>query len=149
MAPKSITKSKTEKSIKKIEKFKEINPDYDTRYSTAQNTSARDNKNLQIKEYGDELKKVHEARMKTGNFDTNETRMTKEQFYQPFNDYYESEAERMSSPSELSLVHRGWNKIRRRKDEPVTTKQLQTSKNLATRNVLDFLVNPVEILLFL
>jgi len=131
-------------NLKAEEKFNELNPDYDTRYNTAQNSQARDNRDTQISELETELKNIHTKRMQTGNFDTNETRMTKEQFYQPFNDYYESEAERMSSPSELSLVHRGWNKIRRRKSEELTPKQIQENIDKANRTALDFLVDPVK-----
>ena len=132
-------------NLKAEEKFKELNPDYDTRYNTAQNSQARDNRDTQISELETELKKIHTKRMKTGNFDTDETRMTKEQFYKPFNDYYESEAERMSSPSELSLIHRGWNKlIKRRKSEELTPKQIQENIDKANRTALDFLVNPVK-----
>ena len=131
--------------LKAEEKFKELNPDYDTRYNTKQNSQARDNRDLQIQEYSTALKAQHEERMKTGNFDTDKARMTKEEFYKPFNDYYESEAERMSSPSELSLIHRGWNKvIRRRKSEELTPQQIQENINKANRTALDFLVDPVK-----
>jgi hypothetical protein len=83
--------------------------------------------------------------MKTGNFDTDKARMTKEEFYKPFNDYYESEAERISSPSELSLIHRGWNKvIRRKKSEELTPQQIQENIAIANRSALDFLVDPVK-----
>jgi hypothetical protein len=131
--------------LKGEEKFKELNPDYDTRYNTAQNSQARDNRDLQIQEYATALKTQHEERMKTGNFDTDKARMTKEEFYKPFNDYYESEAERISSPSELSLIHRGWNKvIRRKKSEELTPQQIQENIAIANRSALDFLVDPVK-----
>jgi hypothetical protein len=131
--------------LKAEEKFKELNPDFDTRYNTAQNSQARNDRDLQIQEYSTALKAQHEERMKTGKFDTDKARMTKEEFYKPFNDYYESEAERMSSPSELSLIHRGWNKvIRRRKSEELTPEQIKENIDIANRSALDFLVDPVK-----
>ena len=126
--------------IKSEQEFNRKNPNFATEYGP--NESIMQNKRIaDINEYEQALIKVHEENMKSGSFDS---KMTKEEFFKPFNDHYEKRAEDISSPKNLSLVHAGWNKIRRRKDEPVTTKQLQTSKNLATRSVLDFLVNPVE-----
>lgn len=126
--------------IKAEQEFNRKNPNFATEYGP--NESIMQNKRIaDINEYEKALIKVHDENMKSGSFDS---KMTKEEFFKPFNDHYEKRAEDISSPKNLSLVHAGWNKIRRRKDEPVTTKQLQTSKNLATRNVLDFLVNPVE-----
>ena len=126
--------------IKAEQEFNRKNPNFATEYGP--NESLMQNKKIaDINEYEQSLIRVHEENMKSGEFGS---KMTKEEFFKPFNDHYEKRAEEISSPKNLSLVHAGWNKIRRRKDEPVTSKELQTSKNLATRSVLDFLVNPVD-----
>jgi hypothetical protein len=126
--------------IKAEQEFNRKNPNFATEYGP--NESLMQNKRIaDINEYEQALIRVHKENMKSGEFGS---KMTKEEFFKPFNDHYEKRAEEISSPKNLSLVHAGWNKIRRRKDEPVTSKELQTSKNLATRSVLDFLVNPVD-----
>ena len=128
-------------TLKAEEEFRRKNPDFDTRYNPTHNTQARDRRDLEIKEYATALLDNHNEKMKTGNFDK---RMTKEEFYKPFNDYYESEAEKISAPSELSLVHRGWNKLRRRKSEELTPQEIQINIDKANRSALDFLVDPVK-----
>lgn len=126
--------------IKAEQEFNRKNPDFNTRYDMTQK-KYQDLKDIDIQEYEQALIKVHDENMKKGDFTT---KMTKEEFFKPFNDHYEKRAEDISSPQNLSLIHAGWNKIRRRKDKPVTVEEQKTAKNTATRSTMSFLLNPAE-----
>lgn len=100
-------------------------------------------KDAEVKAYEKALIENHEKLIKTGNFE--DKRMTKEVFFKPFEDYYDSKTEEASSSKNLSLLHSGWDKITNKfgKKDILTPVTDETKKETATRSVYDFLLDPV------
>ena len=119
--------------------FNKKNPNYFESYGVTADSKLK--KKQEITEYEQALIKLHEEKIKTGNITK---RMTKAQFYKPFEDYYSAKANEISAPKNLSLVHKGWDRLTKGKTVPLTPKEVQTKKDMATRSVYDYLLDPVE-----
>ena len=123
-----------------LAKYTEMHPDFDMK--TALDSEIAD-RNKEIEDYASALLKNHETKTQTGNFDV---KMNKEQFFQPFNDYYNQRAEEINAPKNRSLVHAGWNKITqgRKKVDP-TAPTLADRRRTANRGDFGYLLDPDEI----
>ena len=123
-----------------LAKYNEINPDFNVKTALESEIAAR---NKEIEDYATALLNNHTKKVNTGNFDV---KMTKEQFYQPFNDYYNQRAEEINAPKNRSLVHAGWNRITegRKKVDP-TAPTLEDRRKVANRGTFGYLLDPDEI----
>ena len=102
-----------------------------------------DFKNKEVTELEEALKNIHFEKIKTGNITK---RLSKEEFYKPFEDYYKSKKEEISAPANVSLVHKAWDKITNREDKKILTDmQKEQRLNEATRGSFGYLLNPDEI----
>ena len=99
--------------------------------------AARTTRTNEISEYEKALINLHEEKIKTGNFNK---RMTKESFFKPFEDYYDGQAKEITSSKNLSIVHKGWDKLTNRGERKAPV----ISKEQATRSVYDFLLEPTS-----
>jgi len=126
--------------LKAEAKFNEINPNFPTGNDLLE--SEKQFKIKEIEDYQKALETLHVEKLKTGNVGK---RLSKEEFFKPFEDYYVSEQERISSPGNLSLVHKGWNFITGKKKEELTEQQIKDNRAKATRGSFGFLLNPDEI----
>ena len=117
--------------------FNKKNSKYFEIYGVTDSTRAK--KKLEIDEYETALKKLHETKLKSGNINE---RMTKEQFFKPFEDYYANQQENIAAPKNISLIHNAWSKITGRGKETLTPKQQAAAKSMATRSVYDYLLTP-------
>ena len=123
-----------------LAKYTEMHPDFDMK--TALDSEIADRKK-EIDDYAAALLSNHKQKVDTGNFDV---KMNKEQFFQPFNDYYNQRAEEINAPKNRSLVHAGWNKITqgRKKVDP-TAPTLEERRKTANRGNFGYLLDPDEI----
>ena len=123
-----------------LAKYTEMHPDFDMK--TALDSEIAD-RNKEIDDYAAALLSNHKQKVDTGNFDV---KMNKEQFFQPFNDYYNQRAEEINAPKNRSLVHAGWNKITqgRKKVDP-TAPTLEERRKTANRGNFGYLLDPDEI----
>lgn len=102
-----------------------------------------DFKNKEITELEEALKNIHIEKIKTGNITK---RLSKEEFYKPFEDYYKGKQKEIAAPANVSLVHKAWNKITNREDKKILTDmQKEQRLNEATRGSFGYLLNPDEI----
>lgn len=102
-----------------------------------------DFKNKEVTELEEALKNIHFEKIKTGNITK---RLSKEEFYKPFEDYYKSKKEEISAPANVSLVHKAWDKITNREDKKILTDmQKEQRLNEATRGSFGYLLDPDEI----
>tara|TARA_R100001443_G_scaffold92849_3_gene99533 strand:+ start:1459 stop:2886 length:1428 start_codon:yes stop_codon:yes gene_type:complete len=126
-------------------KFYELNPNYDSMYSEQTGflpTSAISRKQKEIDDYESALINLHKEKLKTGNVTK---RLTKEEFFKPFEDYYVSEKERIASPQNISLVHKGINFLTGKKKEELTEAEILNKRNTAKRSNFNYLIDPDEI----
>ena len=93
----------------------------------------------EIDDYERALKKLHEEKIKTGNIDK---RLTKEQFFKPFEDYYTTRQADIAAPKNLSIVHSAWNRLTQGKQTPLTEAEIATQRGAATRSAFDYLLDP-------
>tara|TARA_R100001086_G_scaffold114296_1_gene58393 strand:- start:1672 stop:2979 length:1308 start_codon:yes stop_codon:yes gene_type:complete len=123
-----------------LAKYTEMHPDFDMK--TALDSEIAD-RNKEIDDYAKALLKNHQTKTQTGNFNV---KINKEQFFQPFNDYYNQRAEEINAPKNRSLVHAGWNKITqgRKKVDP-TAPTLEERRKTANRGNFGYLLDPDEI----
>lgn len=102
-----------------------------------------DFKNKEITELEEALKNIHIEKIKTGNITK---RLSKEEFYKPFEDYYKGKQKEIAAPANVSLVHKAWDKITNREDKKILTDmQKEQRLNEATRGSFGYLLNPDEI----
>lgn len=102
-----------------------------------------DFKNKEVTELEEALKNIHFEKIKTGNITK---RLSKEEFYKPFEDYYKGRQEKIAAPANVSLVHKAWDKITNREDKKILTDmQKEQRLNEATRSSFAYLLNPDEI----
>jgi len=102
-----------------------------------------DFRNKEVSELEEALKNIHFEKIKTGNITK---RLSKEEFYKPFEDYYKGRQEEISAPANVSLVHKAWDKITNREDKKILTDmQKEQRLNEATRGSFGYLLNPDEI----
>ena len=117
--------------------FNKKNSNYFETYGVTESTRAK--KKLEIDDYETALKNLHEKKLKGGNINE---RMTKEQFFKPFEDYYSNQQESIAAPKNISLIHNAWSKITGKGKETLTPKQQAAAKSMATRSVYDYLLTP-------
>lgn len=106
------------------------------------NMNLQENKDFmsqEVDDYERALKKLHEEKIKTGNIDK---RLTKEQFFKPFEDYYTTRQADIAAPKNLSIVHSAWNRLTKGKQTPLTESEITTKRGKATRSVFDYLLDP-------
>ena len=102
-----------------------------------------DFKNKEVSDLEEALKNIHIEKIKTGNITK---RLSKEEFYKPFEDYYKGRQEEIAAPANVSLVHKAWDKITNREDKKILTDmQKEQRLNEATRGSFGYLLNPDEI----
>jgi len=102
-----------------------------------------DFKNKEVSDLEKALKNIHIEKIKTGNITK---RLSKEEFYKPFEDYYKGRQEEITSSDNVSLVHKAWDKITNREDKKILTDmQKEQRLNEATRGSFGYLLNPDEI----
>jgi len=123
--------------LKAETEFSRLNPNFDL--STQ---SSRDARNQEILDYEQALKNLHMEKLKTGNVGK---RLSKEEFFKPFEDYYISESRKIAAPENVSLVHKGFNFFTGNKKEKLTEKQIKERREAATRSSFEYLLNPDEI----
>ena len=117
-----------------------MHPDFNIKTALDSEIADRDK---EIDDYAKALLKNHQTKTQTGNFNV---KINKEQFFQPFNDYYNQRAEEINAPKNRSLVHAGWNKITqgRKKVDP-TAPTLEERRKTANRGNFGYLLDPDEI----
>lgn len=106
------------------------------------NMNLQENKNFmqkEIEDYERALKNLHEQKIKTGDIDK---RLTKEQFFKPFEDYYTTRQADIAAPKNLSIVHSAWNRLTKGKQTPLTEAEITAKKGTATRSAFDYLLDP-------
>ncbi len=122
-----------------LTKYNETHPSFDAKTALESEIAER---NKEIEAYAAALLKNHQDKTQ-GNFDV---KMNKEQFFQPFNDYYNQRAEEINAPKNRSLVHAGWDKITNgRKEIDPTAPTLADRRNIATRGTMGYILDPDEI----
>jgi len=106
------------------------------------NMNLQENKNFmqkEIEDYERALKNLHEQKIKTGDIDK---RLTKEQFFKPFEDYYTTRQADIAAPKNLSIVHSAWNRLTKGKQTPFTEAEITAKRGTATRSAFDYLLDP-------
>ena len=106
------------------------------------NMNLQKNKEFRTKEIADyetALKNLHLEKIKTGNINK---KLSKEQFFKPFEDYYTNKQEDIAAPKNLSIVHNAWNRITQGKQKPITEAEIATQRKAATRGAFDYLLDP-------
>lgn len=100
-------------------------------------------KNKEVTDLEKALKNIHIEKIKTGNITK---RLSKEEFYKPFEDFYKGKQEEIAAPANVSLVHKAWDKITNREDKKILT-DIQKEQRLseATRGSFGYLLDPDEI----
>ena len=96
----------------------------------------------EVSELEEALKNLHIDKIKTGNV---EKRLTKEEFFKPFEDYYVSEKQRIAAPENVSLVHKGINFLTGKKKEELTDIEKENTRKIAMQSDYGYLLNPDEI----
>ncbi len=121
-------------------KFNTLNPNFPTSGTLLE--SEKQFKIKEIQDYQDALESLHLEKLKTGNV---KKRLSKQEFFKPFEDYYVGQEKQIASPENVSLVHKGWNFVTGNKKEELTEQQKIDNRTLATRGSFGFLLNPDEI----
>ena len=106
------------------------------------NMNLQENKDFmqkEIEDYERALKNLHEQKIKTGDINK---RLTKEQFFKPFEDYYTTRKADITAPKNLSIVHSAWNRITKGKQTPLTEAEITAKRGTATRSAFDYLLDP-------
>mgnify|MGYP003642396935 CR=1 FL=1 len=106
------------------------------------NMNLQENKDFRTKEIEDyerALKTLHLEKIKTGNINK---KLSKEQFFKPFEEYYSNRQEDIAAPKNLSIVHNAWNRLTQGKQKPVTEAEMATKRKTATRGAFDYLLDP-------
>ena len=121
-------------------KFNKLNPKFPTGGTLLE--SEKQFKLKEIQEYQQALESLHTEKLKTGNVNK---RLSKQEFFKPFEDYYVGQEKQIAAPGNVSLVHKGWNFLTGQKKEELTEQEKLDNKNIATRGSFGFLLNPDEI----
>ena len=121
--------------------FAKNNPDFPTGAKLLE--SEINFRNQEVLELEEALKNLHIEKIKTGNVGK---RLSKEEFFKPFEDYYVSQKEKISAPGNVSLVHKGWDFLTGKKKEELTEQQIKDNRNIASRSNYGYLLNPDEIM---
>lgn len=121
------------------------NPNYET--DTAMlGDKANEIKNKDIQELADKYLQIHNSKLQQGNI-TDTNYMTKEVFFQPFENYYDSKQQSIAAPENISLVHSGFKKFKNlfNKPEEQTQAEINAEIALANRDTFGYLVEPDNI----
>ena len=121
-------------------KFNKLNPNFPTGGTLLE--SEKQFKLKEIQEYQQALESLHKEKLKTGNV---KKRLSKQEFFKPFEDYYVSQEKQIAAPGNVSLVHKGWNFLTGKKKEELTEQKIKDNRNIATRGSFGYLLNPDEI----
>lgn len=122
-------------------RFAKNNPNYPSGAKLLQ--SEIDFKNKEVTDLEEALKNLHIEKIKSGNVNK---RLSKQEFFKPFEDYYVSKQEQIAAPGNVSLVHKAWNKLTNKNDKQTLTNiQKENQRNEAIRNNFGYLLNPDEI----
>tara|TARA_Y100001938_G_scaffold133056_1_gene191958 strand:- start:310 stop:1635 length:1326 start_codon:yes stop_codon:yes gene_type:complete len=111
--------------LKAEAEFNRVNPNF-----KLDTESQRKFRETEVSEYETAMLNLHNEKLKTGDV---KKRLTKEQFFKPFEDYYVSEQERISAPKNVSLVHKAWDYVTGDRKQELTKTQRETAKNTATQ----------------
>jgi hypothetical protein len=121
-------------------KFNKLNPNFPTSGTLLE--SEKQFKIKEIQDYQKALESLHLEKLKTGNI---KKRLSKQEFFKPFEDYYVGQEKQIASPENVSLVHKGWNFVTGNKKEELTEQQKIDNRKKATKGSFGFLLNPDEI----
>jgi hypothetical protein len=122
-------------------RFAKNNPNYPSGAKLLQ--SEIDFKNKEVTDLEEALKNLHIEKIKSGNVNK---RLSKQEFFKPFEDYYVNKQEEIAAPGNVSLVHKAWNKLTNKNDKQTLTDiQKENQRNEAIRNNFGYLLNPDEI----
>lgn len=122
-------------------RFAKNNPNYPSGAKLLQ--SEIDFKNKEVTDLEEALKNLHIEKIKSGNVNK---RLSKQEFFKPFEDYYVTKQEEIAAPGNVSLVHKAWNKLTNKNDKQTLTDiQKENKRNEAIRNNFGYLLNPDEI----
>jgi len=122
-------------------RFAKNNPNYPSGAKLLQ--SEIDFKNKEVTDLEEALKNLHIEKIKSGNVNK---RLSKQEFFKPFEDYYVTKQEEIAAPGNVSLVHKAWNKLTNKNDKKTLTDiQKENQRNEAIRNNFGYLLNPDEI----
>jgi hypothetical protein len=100
-----------------------------------------------ITELAKTLENLHKEKLtlEDGAMITPENYMSKEEFFKPFEDYYSQKANSIAAPKNLSLVHKGWNKLTQGFSKPLAIQESKAAKENRNRTVYDYLLEPEEL----
>lgn len=114
--------------------FARKNPNFDLSTQDARNTRTQE-----ILDYEQALKDLHMEKLKTGNVGK---RLSKEEFFKPFEDYYVSQTRKIAAPENISLVHKGFSFLTGKKKQKLSEIELKRQREAATRTSFEYLLSP-------
>lgn len=120
--------------------FAKLNPNFDLSTEDARKKRAKE-----INDWALNAKTLHESKIQNPAFEGMDKRMTKEEFFKPFEDYYVSRQQAITAPKELSIVHKAWDYLGGKKKDELSPQQIEDNKNKALRGSFGFLLDPTEV----
>jgi len=120
--------------------FAKLNPNFDLSTEDARKKRAKE-----INDWALNAKTLHESKIQNPAFEGMDKRMTKEEFFKPFEDYYVSRQQAITAPKELSIVHKAWDYLGGKKKDELSPQEIETNKNKALRGSFGFLLDPTEV----
>ena len=122
--------------------FAKLNPNFDLSTEDARKKRAKE-----IKDWALNAKTLHESKIQNPAFtgELQDKRMTKEEFFKPFEDYYVSRQQAITAPKELSIVHKAWDYLGGKKKDELSPQEIEANKNKALRGSFGFLLDPTEV----
>tara|TARA_R110002050_G_scaffold231990_1_gene367812 strand:+ start:3484 stop:4818 length:1335 start_codon:yes stop_codon:yes gene_type:complete len=130
----AFKKDKNYFRLKSETEFSRLNPEYDL--TTEYNRTKR---KLEIDEYQNALEKLHNDKISEGDITK---KLSKEEFFKPFEDYYRDKEKNIKSPENISLVHKGFSMLTGRKKDNKTEQEIKNEKLVALQSSYDYLLNP-------
>jgi len=120
--------------------FAKLNPNFDLSTEDARKKRAKE-----INDWALNAKTLHESKIQNPAFEGINKRMTKEEFFKPFEDYYVSRQQAITAPKELSIVHKAWDYLGGKKKDELSPQEIEANKNKALRGSFGFLLDPTEV----
>lgn len=120
--------------------FAKLNPNFDLSTEDARKKRAKE-----INDWALNAKTLHESKIQNPAFEGMDKRMTKEEFFKPFEDYYVSRQQAITAPKELSIVHKAWDYLGGKKKNELSPQEIEANKNKALRGSFGFLLDPTEV----
>jgi len=130
----AFKKDKNYFRLKSETEFSRLNPEYDLTTE-----ASRKDRTLEIDEYEKALKKLHNDKILQGDITK---KLSKEEFFKPFEDYYRDKEKNIKSPENISLVHKGFSMLTGRKKDNKTEQEIKNEKLVALQSSYDYLLNP-------